>query len=270
MHFNKGILLLCSLVLSLDCLAAGKARELYDRGLVEDSAPNLVNELRDMANKGDVEAQSLLGWEYYQPRYDTKPDIQEALKWLMLATEQGEGLALLALGQIYYSGEQVRVNYEKAYSFFNQAARHGEKEAWSNLGLMYANGQYVQADCNKAKEYLDKGSRIESGPKDFLSACRKDALDRNAADSTLPVLEVTHSAMLENIHGFACTGGFYVSTHKLTEVANLRITISLKNRSGKVIHETLGFAPFGMNRLNINFTDFGLDSFTSHTSLFSL
>lgn len=58
MNFNKRILLLCSLILSLGCLAEGKARELYDRGLVEESVPNLLSGLRDMANKGDAQAQA--------------------------------------------------------------------------------------------------------------------------------------------------------------------------------------------------------------------
>jgi TPR repeat protein len=62
-----------------------------------------------MAESGDIDAQSLLGWEYYQPRYDTKPDVQEAIKWFELAAKQGDREAPLALGGIYYDGEQVRV-----------------------------------------------------------------------------------------------------------------------------------------------------------------
>lgn len=101
MNFNNRILLLCSLMLSSGCLAEGKARELYERGLLEEPGPNLMIELRDMANNGDAQAQALLGWEYYQPRYYTTPDIQEALKWFTLAAEQGEGEALLVPGRIW-------------------------------------------------------------------------------------------------------------------------------------------------------------------------
>lgn len=269
MNFNNRILLLCSLILSSGCLAVGKARELYDRGLVEKPVPKLLSELRDMANKGDAQAQALLGWEYYQPRYDTTPDIQEALKWFTLAAEQGESEALLALGQIYYSGELVRVDYAKAYSFFNQAAKHGEKAAWSNLGLMYANGQYVEADCSKAKEYLDKGEHIFTGPEDFLSACRKDSVDRKTASATLPVLKLQRVYMFlaDENDKFACRYGVMVSTNKLGEVANLRVTLGIKNNAGKEITQTLGFAHFGMNRMDINFTDYIGSSSSSDAEL---
>ncbi len=37
---------------------------------------DVINTLHKMAESGDIDAQSLLGWEYYQPRYDTKPDVQ--------------------------------------------------------------------------------------------------------------------------------------------------------------------------------------------------
>lgn len=56
MNFNNRILLLCSLMLSSGCLAEGKARELYERGLLEEPGPNLMIELRDMAHNGDAQA----------------------------------------------------------------------------------------------------------------------------------------------------------------------------------------------------------------------
>ncbi|UGS41701.1 hypothetical protein G163CM_24180 [Pseudocitrobacter corydidari] len=56
MKFNNRILLLCSLMLSSGCLAEGKARELYDQGVLKEPGPNLMIELRDMANNGDAQA----------------------------------------------------------------------------------------------------------------------------------------------------------------------------------------------------------------------
>ncbi|MEW2742305.1 hypothetical protein AB1A32_02400, partial [Escherichia coli] len=57
------------------------------------------------------------------------------------------------------------------------------------------------------------------------------------------------------------------TTNKLGEVANLRVTFSIRSPSGKEINQTVGFAPFGLNRLNISFTDYIFDSFTSNSSL---
>ena len=79
-----------------------------------------------MAESGDIDAQSLLGWEYYLPRYDTKPDVQEAIKWFGLAAKQGDREAPLALEIALTDGEQVRIwIMPKAYALFNQAAQHG-------------------------------------------------------------------------------------------------------------------------------------------------
>ena len=134
---------------------------------------------------------------------------------------------------------------------------------------MYANGQYVEVDCKKAKEYLDKGVHIYGGPEDFLATCRKDMIDRKTVDDTLPVITVTRSGMRDNFldKGFSCMDSLFATTNKLGEVANLRVTFSIRSPSGKEINQTVGFAPFGLNRLNISFTDYIFDSFTSNSSL---
>lgn len=195
---TKRILFSLMLIVSPGVVASEKAHELYDSIYGGQPAPDVINTLHKMAELGDVDAQSLLGWEYYQPRYDTKPDVQEAIKWFELAAKQGDREAPLALGSIYYIGELVRVDYAKAYALFNQAAQYGVNLAWSRLGMMYANGQYVEVDCKKAKEYLDKGVHIYGGPEDFLATCRKDMIDRKTVDDTLPVITVTRSGMRDN------------------------------------------------------------------------
>lgn len=266
---NKKSLLAILLIASQGSLASEKAHELYDSIYSEKPAPDVIRTLHKMAESGDVDAQSLLGWEYYQPRYDTTPNVQEAIKWFELAAKQGDEEAPLALGDIYYEGEQVRVDYAKAYALFNQATQRGVNLAWSRLGMMYANGQYVEVDCSKAKEYLDKGVHIYAGPEDFMAACRKDMIDRKTVDDTLPVITITRSGMRDNFldKGFSCKDSLFVKTNKLGEVANLRVTYNIKSPSGKETIQTVGFAPFGLNRLDINFTDYRLDSFTSNSLL---
>lgn len=266
---TKRILFSLMLIVSPGVVASEKAHELYDSIYGGKPAPNVINTLHKMAESGDADAQSLLGWEYYQPRYDTKPDVQEAIKWFELAAKQGDREAQLALGKIYYDGKQVRVDYAKAYALFNQAAQQGVSFAWSWLGMMYANGQYIEVDCKKAKEYLDKGVHVYGGPEDFQATCRKDMIDRKTVDNTLPVITVTGSGMRDNFmdESFSCMESLFAKTNKLGEVANLRVTFSIRRPSGKEINQTVGFAPFGLNRLNINFTDYVLDSFTSNSSL---
>ncbi|QML55459.1 sel1 repeat family protein [Escherichia coli] len=265
----KRILFSLMLIVPPGVVASEKAHELYDSIYDGKPAPDVISTLHKMAESGDVDAQSLLGWEYYQPRYDTKPNVQEAIRWFELAAKQGDEEAPLALGDIYYEGEQVRVDYAKAYALFNQATRRSVNLAWSRLGMMYANGQYVEVDCRKAKEYLDKGVHIYGGPEDFMAACRKDMIDRKTVDDTLPVITITRSGMRDNFldKGFSCMDSLFATTNKLGEVANLRVTYNIKSPSGKEVIQTVGFAPFGLNRLDINFTDYIIDSFSSNSLL---
>ncbi|TGB70774.1 sel1 repeat family protein [Escherichia sp. E4930] len=265
----KRILFSLMLIVSPGVVASEKAHELYDSIYDGKPAPDVISTLHKMAESGDVDAQSLLGWEYYQPRYDTKPNVQEAIKWFELAARQDHGDALLALGDIYYSGTLIRVDYAKAYALFNQATQRGVNLAWSRLGMMYANGQYVEVDCKKAKEYLDKGVHIYGGPQNFLAACRKDMIDRKTVDDMLPAITITHSGMRDNFldESFSCMDSLFAETNKLGEVANLRVTYNIKSPSGKEIIQTVGFEPFGLNRLNINFTDYIIGSFSSNSLL---
>ncbi len=101
---TKRILFSVMLIVSPSVVASEKAHELYDSIYGGKPAPDVINTLHKMAESGDIDAQSLLGWEYYQPRYDTKPDVQEAIKWFELAAKQGDREAPLALGGIYYDG----------------------------------------------------------------------------------------------------------------------------------------------------------------------
>lgn len=84
---TKRILFSVMLIVSPSVVASEKAHELYDSIYGGKPAPDVINTLHKMAESGDIDAQSLLGWEYYQPRYDTKPDVQEAIKWFELAAK---------------------------------------------------------------------------------------------------------------------------------------------------------------------------------------
>lgn len=74
----------------------------------------------------------------------------------------------------------------------------------------------------------------------------------------LPVLKLQRVYMFlaDENDNFTCRYDFSVSTNKPGEVANLRVTPGIQNNADKEITQTLGFAHFGMDRMNINFTDY--------------
>ncbi|CAB3886591.1 hypothetical protein LMG26689_03763 [Achromobacter animicus] len=65
----------------------------------------------------------------------------------------------------------------------------------------------------------------------------------------------------------ACEPHFVVTTDKLGEIANLRVTVELKNDQGATTQRTLAFSPFGMNTMNEGLDGRAWDSFSSSTLL---
>lgn len=76
----------------------------------------------------------------------------------MLQTKNKD--ALLALGKIYYSGLDGKVDYTKALSLFEQAEHEGAAKGALWLSWMYYNGLGSPVDCNKAVGFYEKGAGL--------------------------------------------------------------------------------------------------------------
>ena len=87
-----------------------------------------------------------------------------AMKWYKMAADLGVDYAYACMGELYYKGEGVEVNYDKAYELFIKA---GEEETLPlyYLGLMHELGQVVPQSTEKAREYytriIDEHSEIK-------------------------------------------------------------------------------------------------------------
>lgn len=85
-------------------------------------------------------------------------NINMAIKYLELASNQNLPEAHFLLGLIYYEGLDVKQDYKKAFYYFSLAAEQELPEAESNLGVMYFNGFGTERNIEKAKEFLIKAS----------------------------------------------------------------------------------------------------------------
>lgn len=85
-------------------------------------------------------------------------NINMAIKYLELASNQNLPEAHFLLGLIYYEGIDVKQNYEKAFKYFSLAAEQQLPEAESNLGVMYSNGLGTEKNIEKGKEFLIRAS----------------------------------------------------------------------------------------------------------------
>jgi hypothetical protein len=141
-----------------------------------------LEKLKELADKGDPEAQHAYGTKHFLPGWGARWDGPESLKWFELAGAQGHAPSLNKLGHCYTMGlwvpakdekkgreylrqaaemgyciSQAKYAYElrsddkkKAFEYFKLAAEQGLPWAQMNLGNCYAEGEGVAEDLEKA------------------------------------------------------------------------------------------------------------------------
>ena len=118
---------------------------------------NAKHNILELANEGDVFAQTNAAWGY-ENGYGTAADDYEAVKWYQKAAEQGYARAQCNLGDMYFYGGGVERSDEKAVEWYLKAAEQGNASAQTDLGLMYLNGDGVEQSDAKAAEWVLKAA----------------------------------------------------------------------------------------------------------------
>ena len=108
-----------------------------------------------LADKGDVQAQVVLGQLYYQGGRGVPVDHERAHHYFLMAAESGNANALAYLGKMYTEGSPaVQQNNQTALVYFKNAADKGNSIGQTGLGMMYMYGKGVAKDYNKAYKYF--------------------------------------------------------------------------------------------------------------------
>lgn len=108
--------------------------ELRAKSLTADEVPAM----QAAAERGDVIAQTTLGWAYAlgKGQLDGRGIVRsntQMLSWTRAAAKRGYPVAQNNLGAIYMSGSGVKLDYNKAYDYFKLAADQGYLAAKQNL-----------------------------------------------------------------------------------------------------------------------------------------
>jgi TPR repeat protein len=126
-----------------------------------------VEDCLPLAEKGDAEAQYFIGAMYSSgmevpDSFDFQGQTEEeawyllhaeALKWYLLAAEQGHSMAQSHLGSMYSGGTGVPQDYKEAMKWYLLAANQGYGHAQYNLGEMYYYGRGVPQDYKEAMKW---------------------------------------------------------------------------------------------------------------------
>ena len=155
---------------------------------------------RKAADQGNADAQSLLGFMYYQGQ-GVAQNYKEAARWYRKAADQGNVDARTLLGIMYEDGLGVPQDYREAARCYRIAADLGAAVAQSRLGDLYDFGHGVSRDFTEAARWYRKaadqglamaqvmlGMHYEKGqgvPKDYAEAARwyGKAADQGNADA---------------------------------------------------------------------------------------
>ena len=119
------------------------------------SAASDISAALQLAEQGDAQAQFNLGLIYYKGE-GVRQDKQKAVEWYRKAAEQGDARAQYNLGLMYDKGDGVRQDKQKAVEWLTKAAEQGHARAQCNLGWMYYKGEGVRQDKSAAKEWFGK------------------------------------------------------------------------------------------------------------------
>ena len=116
---------------------------------LEQSDSNHLSKVIEKAEAGDKEFQSCLGTMYYQGD-GVSIDYEKAFYWVKKAAAQEHINAMYNLGYMYWSGEGTLEDYEEAFYWLSKAAEQRFAPAQNYLGMMYRDGRGVDEDFEEA------------------------------------------------------------------------------------------------------------------------
>ncbi|MEZ0223479.1 MAG: tetratricopeptide repeat protein [Alphaproteobacteria bacterium] len=117
----------------------------------ETLTPNEINAraLKSRADKGDAEAQYLLGG-YYAKGIGVKQDWAQAATWSRKSAEKGNASGQYALGFLTETGRGVKRDDTEAAKWYVKAAKQGDTAAQYALADLYGRGAGVQQNWQAA------------------------------------------------------------------------------------------------------------------------
>ena len=110
------------------------------------------------AEKGDHRAQRRVGECYRGLSFGVPHDPVKSVEWLQKSADQGDGVGMFALGQMYYGDRGIPRNEALAFQWVERAAIRGYESAEVDLSRMYAKGFCVQKDPAKAYEWARRAA----------------------------------------------------------------------------------------------------------------
>jgi len=96
-----------------------------------------------------------IGDLYFQGAFDNgNQNFDKAIEWYLRGMEQDVLSCIEVLGDCYFYGFGVEVDFDLAYDFYKTAAAKGSCDAAFSLGSMYIRGEVVKKDIREALKWM--------------------------------------------------------------------------------------------------------------------
>jgi septal ring-binding cell division protein DamX len=127
-----------------------KAQSLFVRGKYTDA----LEIWTPLAEKGIAEAQYSLGFLYHSG-WGPERDLEQAIRWYTLASNQQESRAQFNLGVLLIEGEpgEIPIDYKNGIKWIKQSAHNGNTRARELLADAYEKGLYNLPQSSKDAQY---------------------------------------------------------------------------------------------------------------------
>lgn len=117
----------------------------------------------DAAALGDTLSESALGLLYLrgQKEYGIMPNPDEAIRYLKLATQQGEIKGIVTLAYAYQHGVGIKEDQKEAFNLYQMAAQKGEPLSMYEISVYYKEGIVVPKNDEKSFFWMKKSANFE-------------------------------------------------------------------------------------------------------------
>ena len=122
------------------------------------SSKSVPTDFKELADKGDAEAECNLGKCHYLGQGTTQ-NYYVGLTWFRKSAEKNWAEAQYYIGRCYYYGQGFpKPDFQQAAIWLEKAAKQDFADAQYQLGLCYEKGQGVKQSPKKAQEWYEKAA----------------------------------------------------------------------------------------------------------------
>ena len=162
---------------------------------------------RKLAQEGNHNYQYLLGRAYEGGVVGVPQAYGEAVRWYRKSAIQGNGIAQMALGMMYFDGKGVTRSHQAAFTWLKPAAEQGEPLAQVTLGTMYEAGDGVPQDFIQAHmwfslaavSFSDTRSLNVAGPREVAIMARDMLVERMTQDQLVEAQKLAKEWKSKNV-----------------------------------------------------------------------